>query len=188
MTAKQAACLYLYYAEWLSLREISALTGTHHSAVLRTIQRGLRNIGGALGYREAEIVRMEKLDELVYEVYAQTEDLDSLVPPEYRPRKAKRTYQAAGKRPAAPLPPLEISAAGGSWTPALWSRRSTGQRRRGRLLTALLERARAEEKLGRGLYGWLVGLFQRLAGSAVRSAGRWRKNYMKGRNMYADDH
>ena len=30
VTAKQAACLYLYYAEWLSLREISALTGTHH--------------------------------------------------------------------------------------------------------------------------------------------------------------
>ena len=54
VTARQAAYLYLYYAEWLSLREISALTGTHHSAVLRTIRRGLRSIGGAAALRAAD--------------------------------------------------------------------------------------------------------------------------------------
>ena len=188
VTARQAAYLYLYYAEWLSLREISALTGTHHSAVLRTIRRGLRNIGGALGYREAEIIHMEKLDELVYEIYIQVEDLDSLVPAEWRPSGQKRVQKEDWRRRTVPLPPLEISAAGGSWTPALWSRQNTGQRRRGRLLTALLARARAEEKMGRGLCGWLVGLFQKLAGGMVRSAGRWRRNYMKGRNVYADDY
>ena len=178
VTARQAAYLYLYYAEWLSLREVGVLTGTHHSAVLRTIRRGLRNIGGVLGYREAELVHMEKLDELVYEVYRQVEDLDSLVPPERRPSSRKRKKEEDWRRRVPALPPMEISTDAGRWTPALWSRRTTGPRRRGKLLTALLRRARAEGKVGRGLCGWLVGLFQKLAGGMVRSAGRWRKRHI----------
>ena len=178
VTARQAAYLYLYYAEWLSLREVGVLTGTHHSAVLRTIRRGLRNIGGVLGYREAELVHMEKLDELVYEVYRQVEDLDSLVPPERRPSARKRRKEEDWRRQVSALPPMEISTDAGRWTPALWSRRTTGPRQRGKLLTALLRRARAEGKVGRGLCGWLVGLFQKLAGGMVRSAGRWRKRHI----------
>ena len=189
VTPRQAACLYLYYAEWLSLREVAALTGTHHSAVLRTIHRGLRNIGGVLGYRETEIVHMEKLDELVYEVYTQVEDLDSLVPAERRPDHQKRGPGKDRRQQAEPLPPMEISTGAGHCSVVLWLQRTTEQCRRGRLLAALLERAQSQGAVGRRFYGWLAGLFRRLAGSMSRSARRWRQNHILERmEKNADNH
>ena len=59
MTPKQAVYLYLYYSEWLSLREISELTKTDHSTIYRTICRALRNIGSVLGYQETVLENMD---------------------------------------------------------------------------------------------------------------------------------
>ncbi len=167
VTPTQAAYLYLYYAEWLSLREIGALVDVDHTAVLRTIRRGLKNIGGALGYQAAAIVHMEALDGLCYNVYAGLETADTIVPRERRP-SAARAQKVRERTP--PLPPVEVCIRGGPWT---WQRR--GERRRGKLLTALLERRRQ----GESLFGWLVTVFRRLAGGTRKSAARWVRRNVK---------
>ena len=46
LTQRQQTYLYLYYGEWLSLREIGALLGVDHASVLRSIRCGLRRIEG----------------------------------------------------------------------------------------------------------------------------------------------
>ena len=46
LTDKQAVYLYLYYGQWLSLREIAELLGIKsHQSVMISIHTGLRNIG-----------------------------------------------------------------------------------------------------------------------------------------------
>ena len=87
MTPKQAVYLYLYYSEWLSLREISELTKTDHSTIYRTICRALRNIGSVLGYQETVLENMDSLDDLAYQLYSEIQDQDDIVPAEMRPRK-----------------------------------------------------------------------------------------------------
>ena len=82
MTPKQAVYLYLYYSEWLSLREISELTKTDHSTIYRTICRALRNIGSVLGYQETVLENMDSLDDLAYQLYSEIQDQDDIVPPE----------------------------------------------------------------------------------------------------------
>ncbi len=69
LTPKQAVYFYLYFSEWLNLREIGALVGKDHTVILRALGRALRNIGTALGGREAVLENPEALDELAYQIY-----------------------------------------------------------------------------------------------------------------------
>ena len=96
LTTRQQTYLYLYYGEWLSLREIGALLGVDHASVLRSIRCGLRRMESlALG----EQVEVRGLDSLEERLMAHFNDL----PPEEEPRK-KRTYQKRGKTTPKPAP------------------------------------------------------------------------------------
>jgi len=179
VTPKQAAYLYLYYSEWLSLRDIEALTGVDASGVLRAIQRGLRNIGGVLGRREAVLEHAEALDELAYGLYREMEAVDDVVPPALRPSAAVAARTGAGWRVvpgrlAGDRPPLEIHCQDRTELVRLRLVSRQGDRRRGRLLEALLERGRALAAANRRgwLLRWLERVFSRLAGQ-FGGAARW---------------
>ena len=98
LTTRQQTYLYLYYGEWLSLREIGALLGVDHASVLRSIRCGLRRMESlALG----EQVEVRGLDSLEERLMAHFNDL----PPEEESRE-KRTYQKRNRpaRKPAPVP------------------------------------------------------------------------------------
>ncbi len=95
LTLRQQTYLYLYYGEWLSLREIGALLGVDHASVLRSIRCGLRRLEGlALG----EQVEVRGLDSLEERLMAHFNDL----PPE-EPRE-KRRYEKRGVPAPKPRP------------------------------------------------------------------------------------
>ena len=59
LTIRQQTYLYLYYGEWLSLREIGSLLGVDHASVLRSIRCGLKRVenlslGGQIEVRELD--------------------------------------------------------------------------------------------------------------------------------------
>lgn len=98
LTTRQQTYLYLYYGEWLSLREIGSLLGVDHASVLRSIRCGLRRMESlALG----EQVEVRGLDSLEERLMAHFNDL----PPEEESRE-KRTYQKRNRpaRKPAPVP------------------------------------------------------------------------------------
>lgn len=81
VTPKQATYLYLYYAEWLSLREIADLVGVAHTVVLRSIHRAIAKIGKYLPDSNSDVVftNVADLDDMIYNIY-QTMSADELVP------------------------------------------------------------------------------------------------------------
>lgn len=76
MTDTQAVYVYLYYGEWMTLREISALTGTDHSSIMRTIYRALDNIGRYTGYRDVILDNMDAIGNIAYQLYITNGPLD----------------------------------------------------------------------------------------------------------------
>lgn len=80
ITETQLVYLYLYFGEFLSCREISALLGCHQSTVHRTIHRGLNNIGEAFAVSQVDLKNMDALGEIAYQFYINNNDLED--PPE----------------------------------------------------------------------------------------------------------
>ena len=96
LTTRQQTYLYLYYGEWLSLREIGSLLGVDHASVLRSIRCGLRRMESlALG----EQVEVRGLDSLEERLMAHFNDL-----PLEEETREKRTYQKRGKTTPKPAP------------------------------------------------------------------------------------
>lgn len=96
LTPRQQTYLYLYYGEWLSLREIGSLLGVDHASVLRSIRCGLRRLESlALG----EEVEVRGLDSLEERLMAHFNDL----PPEEEPQE-KRTYRKRNQPARKPVP------------------------------------------------------------------------------------
>ena len=96
LTQRQQTYLYLYYGEWLSLREIGTLLGVDHASVLRSIRCGLKRLESlALG----EQVEVRGLDSLEERLMAHFNDL----PPEEGPRE-KKIYQKRSKSTPKPAP------------------------------------------------------------------------------------
>lgn len=149
MSPVQTVYFYLYYSEWLTLREIGALTGVNASAILRTIRRGLRNVDRLLGGQGSVLTNPEALDMLAYQAYCELLDRPELLP-EGAPRPAAYRPKPGGRKrrrePAAEYRPA-VRVLG----------RSERRGMPGRLLSALL--ARREE---RPLLAWLVAVFRRL--------------------------
>lgn len=164
LTPVQSAYLYLYYSEWLSLRDISSLTGTDHSSVLRTIQRAVRNIGSVFGYRETVLENIDALDELAYRIYCEIQDTDAIVPMDRRPRSCRPAAHPM-KRTArvshlSALPPVTIcSSRGGKICVQVKARPHQHTAAHGRLLTALLERMRSYNEKPQAVIGWLISIF-----------------------------
>ena len=96
LTLRQQTYLYLYYGEWLSLREIGSLLGVDHASVLRSIRCGLKRMERlALG----EQVEVRGLDSLEERLMAHFNHL----PPEDEPRE-KRTYRKQNQSAKKPQP------------------------------------------------------------------------------------
>ncbi len=147
LTPKQTVYFYLRYSERLTLREIGKLTGTDHAAILRTVQRAMRNIGTLLGGEAAVLEHPEALDELAYQAYCELADRPELVPEGLELSRH-------------PLPPKQRGHAKQPNIPALADvsvRVRQGRRRPpGKLLSALLERREGP------VFRWLEAVFRAL--------------------------
>lgn len=69
LTAHQAVCFYLYYSEWLSLRQIGELLDVDHSTVCRIIQRAVARINDVLGGAIGILDNIEGMDDVVFLIY-----------------------------------------------------------------------------------------------------------------------
>lgn len=96
LTLRQQTYLYLYYGEWLSLREIGALLGVDHASVLRSIRCGLKRLESLVLGAEVEVRGLDSLEE---RLMAHFNDL----PPEEEPRE-RRTCQKRGVPTPKPSP------------------------------------------------------------------------------------
>ena len=85
LTSHQAVCIYLYYGEWLNLRDCGELLGIDHTAVLRTVQRGLSEIQTTLRCGAFTLDNADALSDLAYELY-----LEQGPPGEDKPFPGKR--------------------------------------------------------------------------------------------------
>ena len=92
LTPRQQLYLYLYYGEWLSLREIGRLLRVDHASVLRSIRCGLERLGTLAVGTRAEVRGLEELEERLMAHFNQLE------PPEEALRPGPR------HRPGRPIP------------------------------------------------------------------------------------
>lgn len=186
LTPKQAVYLYLYYSEWMSLREIAKLVGTDHSSIYRIIQRALRNIGSVIGYQDAVLENMDALDDLAYQLYSEIQDQDDIVPAEIRPQKpacGHRHNAGFTLRPpgfsskqlrVSDLPPITVRTSTGQYEEVhMGLGHSRGERHRphGKLLEALL--ARVKGQTSGTIMTWLTAVFCRVTGKHEKRGSRW---------------
>lgn len=152
MTTKQTVYFYLYYSEYLTLREIGALTGTDHAAIMRTIRRALRNIEKLLGGQGAILENPEALDEFAYQAYCEVENHPELLPANapkptaYHPSKNK-SYPRKDAIPTLRSISVHVLRI---------SRYKKISRSPGKLLSALLERRNKSQSF---IFRWLETVF-----------------------------
>lgn len=173
LTTKQAMYLYLYYGEWMSLREIAELLGlSSHQTVLRSIHHALGALGGKLSVPAGTVIDFRGLGELLYRVYQQMEPEEFLPPParetlqklNHAPRKAGR--ERHNYIPLADLP--HIAAQNGAAAESVWLPAGEhGQREPGRLVAALLKKKRDGGFENGNVGSWIalvIGRMKRLLG------------------------
>lgn len=187
LTDKQAVYLYLYYAQWLSLREIAELLGIKsHQSVMISIHTGLRNIGRVFGYDALTIKNVDAIDDLAYGIYQQIDPaqllqeqekakIDKILKPE---RKQNRNYRYIRSKD---LPQVKISKTLMSsvtvdtvWLPGR-KNRPCGKWRAGKLLTALLDRKRACNANPKAMMAWMATVFRQLTNN-IGGKIRWKYN------------
>ena len=78
LTEVQVVYLYLYFGEFLSVREISMLIIRDHSVVSRALHRGLAVIGRSFGVTQVYLLNMQALGEIAYRFYTEGNVLDTL--------------------------------------------------------------------------------------------------------------
>ena len=125
LTAHQAVCMYLYYGEWLSLRDCGELLDVDHAAVLRAVQRGLRAIQDTLRCGAFTLDNVDALAELAYELYVE----DEISPALARPPLSGEARRATGKRGKARWARRSIGYQPKKPTVSVTVRRSDGQTR-----------------------------------------------------------
>ena len=186
MTDTQAVYVYLYYGEWMTLREISALTGTDKSSIMRTIYRALANIGRYLGYREIVLENMDAVGEIAFRMYVANGPLED--PPEPptkehpdwgRSKLKMRHYAFESKPPmASELPPISIQRSYGeeAFVTQCGPKQGAENLHHGPLLDALLkQRARYLEKGSSNkfpVFYWLRQIFSKITGGKHRKRRR----------------
>ena len=128
LTDKQQMYIYLYYGEWLSLREIGQLCGAHHTVVLRSIRAALERLDQVLTGQTVKVRGLDALEERLIELLnAEELAVEREVERPRRPRPAVFPLpRRAAPAPEEPPKPL-------TWTLALV--------RRGELRSTSLERA-----------------------------------------------
>lgn len=171
LTPRQQMYLYLYYGEWLSLREIGRLLRVDHASVLRSIRCGLERLEAVTLGTGVEVRGLEALEEtLVAHFHA-------LEPEEEAPPRPKAPAAAAHPRKPMPAHPLRtlvlrLVRGGEARTARLGDSlaRTEGPRwGSGRLLSALEEwveqthgRGREKERGRQRLGRLLIRIFQKI--------------------------
>lgn len=173
LTPKQIVYIYLYYSEYLSLQEIEDLLGTDKSSILRTIRRGLTNIGRIFGNSEVVLQNADMLDDMACRMYYLIQDeLD--LPESYKIQKVpnpKGQKKGTYHDPLRDYPPIRFRIFTGKLLDSQFRIRWSTMRNikgRGKLLSLLLERkksllkgAEEEEKTQSTLFYWLVKIFSK---------------------------
>lgn len=181
MTPTQAAYIYLYYAEWLTVREIGALVGRDQSSVSRGIKRGLRSIGTALGMDEIYLSNMSALDELAYEIYGRMDESE-LTSPELKELRARARQQYSGTRAKETIPPSKVENGGAIKETrngrliVFWGDEKPGH---GKLWVALTEKMQREGATGAETWKWIIGIFKRLSGNVKNGTKRLLRRMRK---------
>lgn len=100
LTPRQQLYLYLYYGEWLSLREIGRLLRVDHASVLRSIRCALERLEAVTLGTGVEVRGLEALEE------ALVAHFHALEPEEEAPPRPKAPAAAAQPRKPMPAHPL----------------------------------------------------------------------------------
>lgn len=91
LTTHQATCFYLYYAEWLTIRQIGGLLNVDHSTISRTIKRAVARLNDVLGGVVDILDNIEGMDDVLFVIYCGLSEKDDELPPAIRdilPRKS----------------------------------------------------------------------------------------------------
>ena len=160
LTSHQAVCIYLYYGEWLNLRDCGELLGIDHTAVLRTVQRGLSAIQSTLRCGAFTLDNADALSDLAYELYLEQgpPDEDKPLPSKKRKLWARRRlgYIVPKKTKAKPPALCTVRTSDGLMSESGKAHNSL-MRPMSKLLKLLFE-----FRTRRGsLRDWLLGLFAR---------------------------
>ena len=171
LTPRQQLYLYLYYGEWLSLREIGRLLRVDHASVLRSIRCGLERLEAVTLGTGVEVRGLEVLEETLVAHF------HTMEPEEETPPRPKAPAAAAHPRKPMPAHPLRtlvlrLVRGGEARTARLGDSlaRTEGPRwGSGRLLSALEEwveqtpgRGREKERGRQRLGRLLIRIFQKI--------------------------
>ena len=108
LTNKQQMYLYLYYGEWLSLRDIGDLFGVDHSVVLRSIRAALERLDRLMAGQEVKVRGLDALEEqLIAHFTRVAREAENLQEPA-RPSSSKRPSRAPVRQET--CPPTELPA------------------------------------------------------------------------------
>ena len=94
LTPHQAVCFYLYFAEWLSFRQIGDLLELEHSTICRTTHRAIGRINDVLGWSVDLLDNADGLDEVVFAIYRGLCDQGEELPPAVLPHIKSRPCEA----------------------------------------------------------------------------------------------
>ena len=176
LTPHQAVCFYLYFAEWLSFRQIGKLLGLDHATVCRVTHRAIGRINDVLGWSVDVLEDVEGLDDVVFAVYCGMCERGEELPPDVIPcfkalpdaaylrlRFKAGTRLGVQNQKRFPVPIFRISGRRG-----LQHGRLSAEQH-GKLFQALHERYRDAKRDPDGgtwshpITRWLVGIFRAIA-------------------------
>ena len=170
LTSHQAVCIYLYYGEWLNLRDCGELLGVDHTAVLRTVQRGLSSIQNTLRCGAFTLDNADALSELAYELYLEQGPPDEEKPLHAAKRKLwarrKLGYAASTKKKASPPALCTVRTSDGLTSENAKAHNSL-LRPMSKMLKLLFENRAKRETL----FEWLKRLFSKL----TKKQGNFRR-------------
>lgn len=113
LTTHQATCFYLYYAEWLTIRQIGGLLNVDHSTICRTIKRAVARLNDVLGGVVDILDNIEGMDDVLFVIYCGLSEKDDELPPAVRdilPRKSLGAHpgQSNKERGQSVVPEFQI--------------------------------------------------------------------------------
>lgn len=166
LTSHQAVCIYLYYGEWLNLRDCGELLGIDHTAVLRTVQRGLRAIQDTVNCETFALDNADALSDLAYELYVEQGGARDVLPEPAKHHggwaRRKMGRRPGRKRDLRPVPLCVVRTSDGYVSENGKAHQSL-MRPMSKLLSLLFElRAKGT------LYRWLEKLFQKVTRKRIR--------------------
>ena len=171
LTETQAVYLYLYYGEWLSLRDIGELLDKSHVSVCNGIHRAVKRIREKYNDNEdLMLCGVEDLEPMLYEIYQQP-DIEHLVP-----QRAKDAAKHAYVKRRFPenmkkrnLRHREI------WNEPIWAQRRIRKVNDSRLLRALQDAAAQRATSVLNLLSKLITYARKKILKGVDSYYEWKK-------------